>query len=79
MAGELERRWNEKLADDEATKQRLSSLKGSDGRYLRTKRENPIEEEKLAIRQSDRCPAALKKDGSRANQRRLSCSRTDVE
>ncbi len=34
VAGELERRWNEKLAEVEDTKQRLSSLNENDGRYL---------------------------------------------
>ncbi len=63
VAGELERRWNEKLADVEATKQRLSSLNGKrwslssdEEERIRLMGENFAE-----IWQSDRCPAALKK------------------
>ncbi len=63
VAGELERRWNEKLAEIETTKQRLSSLNG--------KRYSLSSEEEASIRlmannfaetwQSDRCPPTLKK------------------
>lgn len=63
VACELERRWNEKLADVEATKQRLSSLNGKrwslssdEEEKIRLMGENFAE-----IWQSDRCPAALKK------------------
>jgi len=62
-AGELERRWNEKLAEVETAKQRLSSLNG--------RRYSLSSEEEARIRsmgenfaeswQSDRCPATLKK------------------
>jgi DNA invertase Pin-like site-specific DNA recombinase len=63
VAGELERRWNEKLAEVETTKQQLSSLNG--------RRYSLSSEEETKIRsmgdnfaeswQSDRCPATLKK------------------
>jgi DNA invertase Pin-like site-specific DNA recombinase len=63
VAGELERRWNEKLAEIETTQQRLSSLNG--------KRYSLSSEEEASIRlmgdnfaetwQSDRCPPTLKK------------------
>jgi DNA invertase Pin-like site-specific DNA recombinase len=63
VAGELERRWNEKLEEMESTKQRLASLNG--------KRSLPSSEEEARIRwmgenfaeiwQSDRCPPTLKK------------------
>jgi DNA invertase Pin-like site-specific DNA recombinase len=63
VASELERRWNEKLAEVEATKQRLSSLNG--------KRWSLSSDEEETIRlmgenfaeswQSDRCPPTLKK------------------
>jgi DNA invertase Pin-like site-specific DNA recombinase len=62
-AGELERRWNEKLEEVETTKQRLSNLNG--------KRCSLSSEEEERIRsmgenfaeswQSDRCPPTLKK------------------
>jgi Recombinase zinc beta ribbon domain len=62
-ASELERRWNEKLEEVEAVKQRLSSLDG--------KRYSLSPEEETRIRsmgdnfaevwQSDRCPPTLKK------------------
>src|SRR5580700_1054964 len=62
-ASELERRWNEKLEEIEAGKQRLSSLEG--------KRYSLSPEEETRIRsmgdhfgevwQSDRCPSTLKK------------------
>ena len=62
-ASELERRWNEKLEEIEAVKQRLSSLDG--------KRYSLSPEEEARIRsmgdhfaevwQSDRCPPTLKK------------------
>jgi hypothetical protein len=63
VAGELERRWNEKLAEIETTQQRLSSLDG--------KRYSLSSEEEASIRlmgdnfaetwQSDHCPPALMK------------------
>jgi DNA invertase Pin-like site-specific DNA recombinase len=62
-AGELERRWNEKLEEIETTKQRLSSLNG--------KRYSLSSDEEARIRfmgetfaeswQSDHCPPTLKK------------------
>jgi DNA invertase Pin-like site-specific DNA recombinase len=62
-AGELERRWNEKLEEVEITKQRLSSLNG--------KRHSLSSEDEAHLRymgehfgelwQSDRCPSELKK------------------
>jgi DNA invertase Pin-like site-specific DNA recombinase len=62
-AGELERRWNEKLEEVEITKQRLSSLNGN--------RHSLSSEDEAHIRymgerfgelwQSDRCPSELKK------------------
>ena len=62
-AGELERRWNEKLEEIEAVKQRLSSLDG--------KRYSVSSEEEAEIRSmgenfaevwhSDHCPPTLKK------------------
>ena len=63
VAGELERRWNEKLDEVETTKQRLMSLNGK--RCSLTS----DEEEKIRLMgenfaeswQSDRCPPALKK------------------
>ncbi len=63
VAGELERRWNEKLEEIETTKQRLSSLNG--------KRHALSSDEEARIRfmgenfaevwQSNRCPATLQK------------------
>jgi len=63
VAGALEHRWNEKLEEMEATKQRLSSLNG--------KRYSLSADEEAQIRlmgenfsetwQSDRCPPTLKK------------------
>src|SRR6202171_886620 len=63
VAGELERRWNEKLEEIEITRQRLSSLNG--------KRYSLSSEEEAHIRymgenfaeswQSDHCPQTLKK------------------
>src|SRR5437588_3328479 len=63
VAGELERRWNEKLGEVETIKQRLSSLNG--------KRRSLSSDEKERIRlmgetfaeswHSDRCPPTLKK------------------
>jgi Recombinase/Recombinase zinc beta ribbon domain len=63
VAGELERRWNEKLEEIETASQRLSSLNG--------KRYSLSSEEEARIRsmgenfaeswQSDRCPPTLKK------------------
>ena len=63
VAGELERRWNETLAEIETTKQRLSSLNG--------KRYSLSSEEEARIRlmgenfaeswHSDHCPPTLKK------------------
>src|ERR1022692_2758657 len=62
-AGELERRWNEKLEEVEITKQRLSSLNGNrhslsseDEAHLRY-----LGERFADLWQSDRCPPALKK------------------
>jgi len=62
-AGELERRWNEKLEEIETTKQRLSSLNG--------RRYSLSSDEEASIRlmgenfaeswQSDHCPPTLKK------------------
>src|ERR1700726_2855153 len=58
VAGELERRWNEKLEEVEATKQRLSSLNGK--RCLLTSDEEErirlMGENFAEIWQSDRCP-----------------------
>src|SRR6202048_1679370 len=63
VAGELERRWNEKLEEVETTKQRLSSLNGTrwslssdEEERIRLMGENFAE-----IWQSDRCPPTLKK------------------
>lgn len=63
VAGELERRWNEKLQEVEATKQRLSSLQGKqyalsaeEEARIRTMGENFAESW-----QSDHCPPTLKK------------------
>jgi DNA invertase Pin-like site-specific DNA recombinase len=62
-AGELERRWNEKLEEVEITKQRLSSLNGN--RYsLSSEDEAHIRymgERFGELWQSDRCPSELKK------------------
>jgi DNA invertase Pin-like site-specific DNA recombinase len=62
-AGELERRWNEKLEEVETTKQRLSSLNGN--RYsLSSEDEAHIRymgEHFGELWQSDRCPSELKK------------------
>jgi hypothetical protein len=63
VAGELERRWNEKLEEVEATKQRLSSLNG--GRWSLSS----DEEERIRLMgenfaeswHSDGCPPTLKK------------------
>jgi DNA invertase Pin-like site-specific DNA recombinase len=63
VAGELERRWNEKLGEVETTKQRLSSLNGKRCSL------SSDEEEKIRLMgenfaeswQSDRCPPTLKK------------------
>jgi hypothetical protein len=63
VAGELERRWNEKLEEIARTKQRLSSLDAK--RYSLSS----DEEERIClmgknfaeIRQSDRCPPTLQK------------------
>lgn len=63
VAGELERRWNEKLEEVETTKQRLASLN------VQRCSLTSDEEEKLRLMgenfaeswQSDRCPPALKK------------------
>jgi DNA invertase Pin-like site-specific DNA recombinase len=63
VAGELERRWNEKLEGMETTKQRLSSLNGK--RYsLSSEEEERIRsmgENFAEIWQNDRCPPTLKK------------------
>jgi DNA invertase Pin-like site-specific DNA recombinase len=63
VAGELERRWNEKLEEMEATKQRLSSQNGK--RYsLSSEEEERIRsmgENFAEIWQNDRCPPILKK------------------
>ena len=63
VAGELERRWNEKLKEIEATNQRLSSLNGKrysvspeDEAKIRSMGENFSE-----VWQSDSCPPKLKK------------------
>ena len=62
-ASELERRWNEKLEEIEAVKQRLSSLDGK--RYsLSPEEENRIRsmgDHFTEVWQSDHCPATLKK------------------
>ncbi|HMD97086.1 MAG TPA: recombinase family protein [Terriglobia bacterium] len=62
-AGELERRWNEKLEEMESTKQQLASLNGK--RYwLSSEEEATIHwmgENFAEIWQSDRCPPTLKK------------------
>ena len=62
-AGELERRWNEKLEEIEAVKQRLSSLDGK--RYsLSPEEENSIRsmgDHFAEVWQSDHCPPTLKK------------------
>jgi len=63
VAGELERRWNEKLEEVETTKQRLSSLNGKRWSL------SSDEEERIRLMgesfaeswQSDRCPPTLKK------------------
>src|SRR6202040_2903997 len=63
VAGELERRWNEKLGEVETTKQRLSSLNGKRCSL------SSDEEERIRLMgenfaeswQSDRCPPTLKK------------------
>jgi DNA invertase Pin-like site-specific DNA recombinase len=63
VASELERRWNEKLENIEATKQRLASLNGK--RYSLSADEEArilaMGENFTEIWQSDRCPPALKK------------------
>jgi hypothetical protein len=63
VASELERRWNEKLENIEATKQKLASLNGK--RYsLSAEQEARIlamGENFTEIWQSDHCPPALKK------------------
>jgi len=62
-AGELERRWNEKLEEVETAKQRLSTLNGN--RYsLSSEDETHIRymgEHFGELWQSDRCPSELKK------------------
>jgi len=62
-ASELERRWNEKLEEIEAVKQRLSSLDGK--RYsLSPEEENRIRsmgDQFAEVWQSDHCPPTLKK------------------
>src|SRR6266403_5023582 len=63
VAGELERRWNEKLEEVETTKQRLSSLNGKRCSL------SSDEEERIRLMgenfaeswQNDRCPPTLKK------------------
>src|SRR5215831_9802282 len=63
VAGELERRWNEKLEEIESTKQRLASLQGK--RYLLSSEEEAsircMGENFAEIWESDRCPPTLKK------------------
>jgi DNA invertase Pin-like site-specific DNA recombinase len=63
VAGELERRWNEKLEEMEAVKQRLSSLDAK--RYsVSPEEENRIRsmgDHFTEVWQSDHCPATLKK------------------
>jgi hypothetical protein len=63
VAGELERRWNEKLGEIETTKQRLASLNGK--RYSLSAEEEArilaMGENFTEIWQSDRCPPQLKK------------------
>ena len=63
VAGELERRWNEKLEEIEAVKQRLSSLDAK--RYsLSSEEENRIRSmggHFAEVWQSDHCPPTLKK------------------
>src|ERR1700676_3384072 len=63
VASELERRWNEKLENIEATKQRLPSLNGK--RYSLSAEEEArilaMGENFTEIWQSDHCPPALKK------------------
>ena len=63
VAGELERRWNEKLAEIESTKQRLSSLNGK--RYWLSSEEEArirgMGENFAEVWESDRCPPTLKK------------------
>ena len=63
VAGELERRWNEKLEEVETTKQRLSSLDGK-RRSLSSDEEERIRlmgENFAESWHSDGCPPALKK------------------
>jgi DNA invertase Pin-like site-specific DNA recombinase len=63
VAGELERRWNEKLEGVETTKQRLANLNGK-SYSLSAEEETRIlamGENFSEIWQSDRCPPALKK------------------
>src|SRR6202521_2356853 len=63
VAGELERRWNEKLGAIETTKQRLAGLNGK--RYSLSAEEEArilaMGENFTEIWQSDRCPPQLKK------------------
>jgi len=63
VAGELERRWNEKLEEVESTKQRLASLNGK--RHLLSSAEEArirwMGENFAELWQSDRCPPTLKK------------------
>ena len=63
VAGELERRWNEKLEGVETTKQRLANLDGK--RYSLSAEEETrilqMGENFSEIWQSDRCPPTLKK------------------
>ena len=63
VASELERRWNEKLENIEATRQRLASLNGK--RYSLSAEEEArilaMGDNFTEIWQSDHCPPALKK------------------
>jgi excisionase family DNA binding protein len=63
VAGELERRWNEKLEEVESTQQQLASLNGK--RYSLSSEEEArirwMGENFAEIWQSDRCPPTLKK------------------
>ncbi|HEY6373504.1 MAG TPA: recombinase family protein [Candidatus Sulfotelmatobacter sp.] len=63
VAGELERRWNEKLEEIESTKQRLAGLNGK--QYSLSSDEEArirsMGESFAEVWQNDRCPPALKK------------------
>jgi hypothetical protein len=63
VAGELERRWNEKLGEIATVKQRLSSL--NEKRYALSSEEEArirlMGENLSEIWRSDRCPPTLKK------------------